>query len=39
MTHNQGVIYMGPSNVEVRPIDFPKLQNPLSNSLGHNLNI
>jgi glutathione-independent formaldehyde dehydrogenase len=35
MAHNQGVIYMGPGKVEVKPIDFPKLQNPKGKKINH----
>jgi glutathione-independent formaldehyde dehydrogenase len=35
MASNRGVVYLGPGNVEVQSIDFPKLQNPKGKKIDH----
>ena len=35
MAANHGVIYQGPGKVEVRSIDFPKLENPQGKKIDH----
>jgi glutathione-independent formaldehyde dehydrogenase len=35
MASNRGVAYVGPGKVEVRPIDFPKLETPAGKKAEH----
>jgi glutathione-independent formaldehyde dehydrogenase len=35
MAGNRGVVYLGPSHVEVQSIDYPKLQNPQGKPIEH----
>ncbi len=35
MASNRGVVYLGPGNVEVQSIDFPKMKNPKGNDIEH----
>ncbi|HUA21464.1 MAG TPA: formaldehyde dehydrogenase, glutathione-independent [Bryobacteraceae bacterium] len=35
MASNRGVVYLAPGKVEVRSIDFPKLQNPAGKKIDH----
>jgi glutathione-independent formaldehyde dehydrogenase len=35
MASNRGVVYLGPENVEVQSIDFPKMQNPKGKKIEH----
>src|SRR6202165_4894847 len=35
MASNRGVVYVGPGNVEVRSIDYPKLVNPGGKKINH----
>jgi glutathione-independent formaldehyde dehydrogenase len=35
MSGNKGVVYMGPGEVAVQPIDDPKLQDPRGRKIGH----
>ncbi len=35
MASNRGVVYLGPSRVEVQSIDYPKLQNPRGKKIDH----
>lgn len=35
MAENSGVVYLGPSKVEVQSIDFPKMQNPAGKKINH----
>ena len=35
MSKNRGVVYLGPGNVEVQSIDYPKMQNPHGRQIEH----
>lgn len=35
MSENHGVVYLGPSHVEVQSIDYPKLENPAGKKIEH----
>ncbi len=35
MAENSGVVYLGPNNVEVQSIDYPKLENPAGKKIEH----
>lgn len=35
MASNRGVVYLGPGNVEVQSIDYPKMQNPQGKKIEH----
>ncbi len=35
MASNRGVVYLGPGNVEVQSIDFPKMKNPKGQDIEH----
>jgi len=35
MANNHGVVYLGPNNVEVQSIDYPKFENPAGKKIDH----
>ncbi|MGA9959972.1 MAG: hypothetical protein WBQ06_16910 [Acidobacteriaceae bacterium] len=35
MATNRGVVYLGPGKVEVKSIDYPKMQNPAGKEITH----
>ena len=35
MANNHGVVYLGPNNVEVQSIDYPKFENPAGKKIEH----